>query len=132
MYSEARIANLKKRYDPHSANVTRRKNLLKGLHPASGQAFVALARVHALGPRLPNVGPPGSSAPTGAEASAPLERPTGASLSCAVQGLHLSRLAELSQLEAAYEAACVAPDHGQAACFAESLEDDEVVFGWDS
>ena len=132
MYSEARIANLKCRCDVSRVNVTRLGNLLKGLHPASGQAFVALVRVHALGPLQPSVGHPCSSAPICATAIAPVERPTGASPICAEQGMHFSRLAELSQMEAAYEAACLAPDHGQAAFFAEPYEDDEVVFDWDS
>ncbi len=132
MYSEARIANLKVRCDVSRVNVTRLGNLLKGLHPASGQAFVALERVHALGPRLLSLGLSGNAAPTSATAVAPVELPAGASPCCAVQGLHVSRLAELSLLEAAYEAACIAPDHGQEACFAEPYEDDEVVFAWDS
>ena len=131
MYSEARIANLKVRCDVSRVNVTRLGNLRKGLHPASGLAFAGLERGYALGPRLHCSAPPASEAPRCALATAPVERPAAASSCCAVQGVHVSRLAELSLLESAYEAACMAPPRGQGASFTETYDDDEVVFDWD-
>ena len=124
MYSEIKLANLRKRCNKR-ANVTRRDNLVKGLHLASGVAFTTVHRVH----KTPVAGASLAKAELEEQehsaATAPLEQP---STGCEAPARLVLGLAELEQLEAEYEHAAgnlrsLAPQ--------DPFADDEFIGGWE-